>query len=182
MNTPVKTPQGATELRSRQRKLSQRHRTTLLLVDGVRSEEKVKQLALQAGCPASCFDDLIAQGMVAYRGIAPEDPASDLNDSELPAQLSLQLAEELDLDATVPMPLQDTALQDARMILIRAVRAEAPVAGALTLMRLRKVQSRQELAALLDEVEQRITKPHRGLWATQTILGVRELLGLHRMG
>jgi hypothetical protein len=192
MNTPVKTPQGVAELSGRQRNLSQRHRTALLLVDGTRSEAQIRQLALQAGCPASCFNDLIAQGMVAYMAIEPQDDASDLNYSVLPTQLSLPPStldaqsdlsgEAQDLDATVPMLLQDTALEDARRILIRAVRAEAPVAGALTLMRLRKVQSRQDIAALLDEVEQRITKPHKGLWATQTILGVRELLGLHRMG
>ena len=53
-----------------------------------------------------------------------------------------------------------------------------PVAGSLTLLRLRRARSRAELELLLDEVETRIRKPHRMLATTQTMRRVRQLLGI----
>jgi hypothetical protein len=199
---PVKTPQALRELSSRERALSQRHRTTLLLVDGLRTAAQIRQLAQQAGCPDACFDDLVAQGMVAYSepagfasGMSAASPATQAADdsvlSLLPASLTLQhstndsiLSEVPSTEAAAaPAPAaagQDDLLEEARMILIRAVRAEAPVAGALTIMRLRRITSRQELEALLTEVELRITKPFKGLWASQTMARVKGLLADHR--
>jgi hypothetical protein len=205
---PIKTPEAIAELSSRQRKLSQRHRTALLLVDGVRTEIQIRQMALQAGCPGICFDELVAQGMVGYadvpsvvsvsapaptasvaaRSVPPERPLEpDSILSILPASQTLQPsindsilneppATDMGALDTLPMPGHDEALEEARMILIRAVRAEAPMAGALTLLRLRRVVTRSELETLLEDVELRITKPFKGLWATQTMARVRELL------
>ena len=70
----------------------------------------------------------------------------------------------------------DPAVVEARRILLRAVRAEAPIAGSLTLLRLRRARTRTDLAELLDEVEARITKPARSLAAAQTMRRVRGLL------
>ena len=70
----------------------------------------------------------------------------------------------------------DPVFLEAREILVRAVRSVAPVAGSITLMRLRRARTRAELASLLDEVEQRIAKPPRPLAAAQTLRRVRELL------
>src|SRR6185295_2042100 len=61
---PVKTPDGHAELSQRQRRLSQRHRTVLLLVDGRRTEGEVRQLARQAGATDSCFGELIELGLI----------------------------------------------------------------------------------------------------------------------
>ncbi|MET0351502.1 MAG: hypothetical protein ABW067_17040, partial [Rhizobacter sp.] len=61
---PLKTPEAVAELASRQRRLSQRHRTVLLLVDGKRSENQVRQMALQAGAAGTCFDELVGLGMI----------------------------------------------------------------------------------------------------------------------
>ena len=72
----------------------------------------------------------------------------------------------------------DRPLAEARELLLRSVRQEAPVAGALTLMKLRRATSREDLEALLDEVEQRLRKPHRQIIAAQTLRHVRHLLGL----
>jgi hypothetical protein len=71
----------------------------------------------------------------------------------------------------------DSAFAEARVILLRAVRAEAPLAGSLTLLRLRRARTRAELNDLLDEVEARITRPRRSLAASQTLQRVRMLLG-----
>ncbi len=212
LNVPVKTPEAVVELGSRQRKLSQRHRTMLLLVDGRRSEEEVRRMASQAGSPGSCFDELVELGMISYAAApaepapsqpvpldeavaeappltAPSDPDSVL--SVLPPSLSLQFESSLNdvylnenpagsdmaaLDSLVREDGLDEAFEEARGILMRAVRAEAPVTGALTLLRLRRATSRIELEDLLEEVELRISKPFKGLWASQTMSRVRELL------
>lgn len=214
---PVKTPEAVAELSSRQRKLSQRHRTVLLLVDGRRPEDEVRQLAIAAGSPDTAFDELLDLGMIsrpmplepespkevvaavvsspmplmAEPQVAPPPPPPDsVVDSVmsvLPPSLSLQPESHLDsmndlagaaMDAldSEPFDAQDHALEEARAILLRAVRAEAPVAGSLTMLRLRRARTREDIESLLEEVESRIFKPFKGLWASQTMARVRELL------
>lgn len=214
---PVKTPEAVAELSSRQRKLSQRHRTVLLLVDGRRPEDEVRQLALAAGSPETCFDELLDLGMIsrpapfdsapmplesqpmplqAQAWTAPEtapeaaQAALDSQVSLLPAAASLQPESHYDsslhelsgkaMDAMEEerhaQGEHDDALEQARAILLKAVKAEAPVAGSLTMMRLRRARTREDLESLLEEVESRIFKPFKGLWASQTMARVRELL------
>jgi hypothetical protein len=218
INIPIKTPEAVAELSSRQRRLSQRHRTVLLLVDGRRPEDEVRQLAIAAGSPDTAFDELLDLGMISrpmplepeprakesaliesqpmpLQAEEPQAPsAPDSVASLLPASLSLQ-PEESHLDSVsnelphhavladaidiAPFDLQDEALEEARTILLRAVRAEAPVAGSLTMLRLRRARTREDIESLLEEVESRIFKPFKGLWASQTMARVRELLSTH---
>lgn len=207
-NIPTKTPQAVAELGSRERKLSQRHRTVLFLVDGRREEEEVRRLAAQAGAPDTAFDELMDMGMISRpMPLEPELPPApppkpvglveltapsvgpdSVNSSLLPASLSLQPESHMDSSVAdwstfdqehIDLELdgvQDVALEEARAILLRAVRAEAPVAGSLTMLRLRRARSREDLESLLEEVESRIFKPFKGLWASQTMARVRELL------
>ncbi len=79
---------------------------------------------------------------------------------------------EPDPDADV----NDSAFMQARELMMRSVRTEAPVSGSLTLRRLRRARSRVDLLSLLGEVEARISKPFRSLAATQTLESVRDLL------
>ena len=72
----------------------------------------------------------------------------------------------------------DRPLAEARELLLRAVRQEAPVSGALTLMTLRRATTREAVESLLDEVEQRLRKPRRQIIAAQTMRHVRHLLSL----
>jgi hypothetical protein len=187
---------------NRQRRLSQRHRTVLLLVDGRRNEEQVRTLARQAGAPDSCFGELLQMGLIHLpQATVPVAPAQggpngqsvhvdiplDGPESVLPAVRTLAPDSVLD---SGPGPMTDSMMQDldaiadaadpaleeARSILMRAVRAEAPVAGSLTVLKLRRARSRAELIDLLDEVEARITKPYRSLAAQQTLRRVRQIL------
>lgn len=59
-----RTQAGNTELQTRARKLPQRLRTLLLLVDGKRSAAEVSQMAVQAGAPADGLEILMSQGFV----------------------------------------------------------------------------------------------------------------------
>ncbi len=85
---PIKTPDGQDELGTRQRRVSQRHRTVLFLVDGKRSAAEVRSLALRAGVPESCFDELLALGLI----MLPEPTFSLLvEDPPPPAALNVDL-------------------------------------------------------------------------------------------
>lgn len=169
---PVKTPAGLAELQQRTRGLGQRHRTVLLLVDGRRPIDEVLRLAGQAGVPAACFHDLVAQGLVDAHPDVPEV-------SVLPSVATL--APESHWGALEPAPpgaAGDRPLEEARELLVRAVTREAPVSGQLLLLKLRRAASREELAGLLDEVAQRIRKPRKQIVAAQTLRHVRHLLTL----
>jgi hypothetical protein len=207
--TPVKTAEGQAELSTRARRVSQRHRTVLFLVDGHRSEEAIIALAAKAGVPKTCFDELVDQGYVmrAYPTFslvideAAAEPdvlhielpigAEDSSLIPLPAARTLHPdSVSLDsvagragaADAWVPsdhaaLQRSDPAFAEARLILMREVRAQAPVTGSLTLLKLRRAQSRADLAGLLAEVEGRLRKPHRSITVDHTLGRVRQLLG-----
>ncbi len=206
---PVKTSEGQAELNTRARRVSQRHRTVLFLVDGRRSEAEVIDLAAQAGVPKNCFDELVDQGLIlrAYPTVSLliDEPAAEPDvlhielpiggpDSSLvplPAALTLQ-PDSVSLDAAegrsgetdswlppdhAETQRTDPAFAEARLILMREVRAQAPVTGSLTLLKLRRTHSRAELASLLGEVEVRLRKPHRSVTVDHTLARVRQLLG-----
>ena len=207
--TPVKTAEGQAELSTRARRVSQRHRTVLFLVDGRRGEADIIALAAQAGVPKSCFDELVEQGFIvrAYPtfSLVIDEPAAEPDvlhielpiggeDSSLiplPAARTLQ-PDSLSLDSVAGhtraadswLPSDHAALQrsdpafaEARLILMREVRTQAPVTGSLTLLKLRRAHSRAELAGLLGEVEVRLRKPHRSITVDHTLGRVRQLLG-----
>jgi len=294
---PIKTAEGLDELARRTRRLSQRHRTVLLLVDGRRSTEQVIALAAAAGVQHALFDELMTLGLIEFQSVesgADMSPASSTEVSVLPHITGAEVraavpgadaptAEAVSglattappirgdqraarvsdgkpwgsLDADQPLkggepvvaaasataahhlaptaaretaaasaedddpfvapsvgpepsqgssgesmlpPVQslppdsawselservrrgpsgvDRPLEEARDILLRAVRAEAPIAGRLLLLKVKRAGSRVELDALLDEVEARISKPRRMIAAAQTMRHVRHLLGM----
>ncbi|HEX7440959.1 MAG TPA: hypothetical protein VF319_12785 [Caldimonas sp.] len=126
--------------------------------------------ALEAPAPVSTLpqDSLLP----AAGTLPPDSSALDSVPGGAPSSDSW-LPPESDEDDAEPA---DAAFDQARDMLLRAVRTEAPVAGSLTLLRLRRARSRADLDVLLDEVEARISKPHRSLAATQTLRSVRQLL------
>lgn len=235
---PVKTAEGQNELTSRQRRLNQRQRTVLLLVDGRRNEAEVRSMALKAGATESCFGELLEMGLIAVPTAPPAEPnppdylatvpiprpeplpdggvhvdiplhevepprpadkkasaalgrsgGQDDAESILPAARTLHPESVLDdsilgsqrdgdlgFDDLEAARSGDSSLEEARDILLRAMKAEAPLTGSLTIMRLRRARTRNELVELIDEVESRILKPNRSLAAQQVLRRVRYLL------
>lgn len=193
---PVKTPEGHDELARRVRRLSQRHRTLLLLVDGRRTVQEVLTMASQAGVPGDCFEELLSLGLVAVQ--APADGSGvdmvhvDLPlahiDSVLPSSATLlpesgpgDLMPSTFDDQPPSAPAHhpaDAQLEEVRELLMRALRNEAPVTGSLTMMKLRRAATRADMEALLDEVEQRIRKPRKQLIVAQLMRQVKHLLTL----
>ena len=179
---PHRTASGHAELATRGKRLSQRHRTVLLLVDGRRSETDIRRLAAQAGAGAGCLDDLLTLGLVAWAHGEQADTIVTLaalsESSMLPSSQSLQGDSIWVLQGDDAQAETDRPLAEARELLMRAVRQEAPVSGTLTLMKLKRASSREAIEALLDEVEQRLRKPRRQIIAAQTMRHVRHLLSL----
>ena len=179
---PQRTASGHAELATRSKRLSQRHRTVLLLVDGRRSELDVRKLSAQAGAGVECLDDLLHLGLVALSSGAPADAMVTLaaggESSLLPSSHSLHGESVWSAFGEESRPPTDRPFHEARELLLRAVRQEAPVTGALTLLKLRRAASREALESLLDEVELRLRKPRRQIIAAQTMRHVRHLLSL----
>jgi hypothetical protein len=206
----VKTPEGLAELNTRQRRLSQRHRTLLHLADGKRSEAQWRSMGGQAGIPDSCFSELLAFGLVVLHAAvvpvrsdvvptrkqaAPASPAAEWRagaapDSELPALGTLPPASAF-LDSATGSPVSagpwfqtdlaeqhaaDDALERAREILLRALRHEAPLAGLLTSLRLRRAHSHEDLHRLIDEIEARTSQTRRSLSTSLALHQARTLL------
>ncbi|MES1161496.1 MAG: hypothetical protein ABUL50_00350 [Rhizobacter sp.] len=103
-------------------------------------------------------------------------PESAMGDSTLGSVSTAQAWLNADSGA-FESPEDDPIFMEARLLLVRAVRAQAPLAGAITLLKLRRARDRADLAELLDEVEARISRPHRSLAATHTMRRVRLMLG-----
>jgi hypothetical protein len=206
---PIKTAAGQAEMSTRPRRISQRHRTMLLLVDGKRTEAQVRSLSAQAGVPAICFEELLGLGLIAIPradarpGQSPPpvngaaggwhaEPGSSQfeDDSELPASRTLppesafsdtglgSQSSSTSWPQTEPedVATADDVLERAREMLLRAVRVEAPVAGSLTIFRLRRARTRAELEELINEVASRIGKPPHTLAAEQMLRRVRNVL------
>jgi hypothetical protein len=253
---PFKTPQGHDELARRTRRLGQRHRTVLLLVDGRRSVDQVLGLARAAGVGEQHYRELVEMDLIAVPEDALDAPTmpagldgfDDDGDEQnsvghvdlpigvddawaadgvaraaaargvlevlteevrplsrgrhagaltsraasstalaagaepaVPSRLDASPLDEDALDepeADPPLRRVDAALEQAREILLHAVRDEAPLAGQVTLIKLKRAGDRAELGALIDEVERHLSRPRKGGVTPQTLRHVRHLLGV----
>ncbi|HSB98448.1 MAG TPA: hypothetical protein VLE45_00950, partial [Burkholderiaceae bacterium] len=131
---PVKTADGVAELAHRARGLSQRHRTVLLLVDGHRPVSQVLATAQAAGVQPAVFEELVALGMlempaVGHVDLPLESGQGGAGDSSLlpPSRSLLPESGWSTLSGVPSYPELDRPLQEARELLMRALRAQAPV-------------------------------------------------------
>jgi hypothetical protein len=125
---PVKTPEGQAELSQRLRRVSQRHRTVLLLVDGRRTEQQVRSLALQAGAVDSCFAELVALGMIEMSQSPTPPPPAPFDPSIATVPITpLPEVDEEPLQVDIPLDdIAPSALGDAPQALLPAARSMLP--------------------------------------------------------
>lgn len=71
---------------------------------------------------------------------------------------------------------QDPVMEEVRRMLMREVRSRAPVTGAMTVMKLRRAATREDVLVLLDEVASHIAQPMRQLSAHQILTNARSML------
>lgn len=184
LGIPCKTAAGHAELAVRQRGLSQRHRTLLFLVDGQRTVDEVNDLGTKAGVPRGYLDELIALGLVVLAAPTAPPPLSSTATAPTSSERSTALhpwdgwdqhedtqadglhADTIGLGLAVTntqladVDAQDAGVAEARRLLLTALRAHAPVTGAVTLLRVRRARGAQGLLSLLGEVELRLQR-HR---------------------
>ncbi|MFM2054265.1 MAG: hypothetical protein RL456_2302 [Pseudomonadota bacterium] len=180
LGIPCKTAAGHAELVTQERRLSQRHRTLLLLVDGTRTLDEVIALGRQLGVPRGCIDELFALGLIVI-GAPPmasppgsldresgfHDPASPDTVGFGPPMTATELAR-LDAD--------DVAFARAREAVLLALRSHAPVTGAVTMLRVRRARSRAELQALLPDVRARLDRSQQQAEVRRRLTHIESLL------
>lgn len=165
---PVKTQLGVDELRTRTHGLNQRHRTMLLLVDGLRPLSEVLALGLQAGARTTHFADLVHLGMVdvALDPSADASPPVEAGDSGGQTQSGV-LAVDLEAPARVP---KFTTEDSSRMPLQPAQGSESlAYAQRRALAKSEQEDLHQEVRELLTDTL-RIDAP---LFAAVTLVRVR---------
>lgn len=190
MGIPCKTAAGHAELAVRQRGLSQRHRTLLFLVDGQRTLEEVIELGLRAGVPKAYVDELLALGLVVLAapvaaapmgasrlaGRPVEHPwAQDSSDAD-EVEDTIGLGAAVTNTQLADFDAQDEDVAQARRLLLTALRAHAPVSGAVTQLRVRRARRREDLMGLLGEVEQRLQRHRDEVELRQLLERVARLL------
>lgn len=183
MGIPCKTAAGHAELLARERSLSQRHRTVLLLVDGRRSVEEVVRLARQQGVSSAYLDELLALGLVVLAARL-NPPAAPPPDSHWPVRDSatgfapdtIGLGPPISDTQLATLDDRDLDVAEARRMLLQALFTQAPVSGAVTMLRVRRARSRTDLQALLPEVQARLSRPQRLADARALIARVERLL------
>ncbi len=191
MGIPCKTAAGHAELVASQRSLSQRHRTVLLLVDGRRDVDEVQRLARLQGVSRGYLDELEALGLIVV--CAPLPPVAEEmtgwppslsrphtlppGEGSGPGSLdTIGLAPPMSPTQLADLDEHDAALARARSLIQHALLTQVPVSGAVTLLRVRRTRNRRDLAALLPEVQARLSRPQRLAEARQLIAQVERLL------
>jgi hypothetical protein len=123
------------------------------------------------------ISDFLAQGPGA--GPAEPAPGADAADDDLnPWNDSESFGRALSTSELAALDSSDQSLAEARNLLLQALRQEAPVAGAVTMLRVRRARNRETLVALLAEVEQKIGNQRHLADAGRIIRRVRELLAV----
>jgi hypothetical protein len=183
LGIPCKTAAGHAELASQACRLSKRHRVLLLLVDGERSLDEVRQLGREVGVPRSYIDELFALGLIVigppmaqaiseFGNFAPEAPFTQsgaMGDT-------IGLGGPMGNTELAQLDAQDHSFAQARGALLQVLRANAPVTGMVTMLRVRRVRSRAELRALLPEVQARLSRSRPLAEARQLMQRVESLL------
>jgi len=130
-----------------------------------------------ASAVPSTIDIELGNDIVVNRPVGAEpEPEGALEDD--PWDDSETFGRALSSSELAALDLSDQSLAEARNVLLQALRQEAPVAGALTMLRVRRARNREALVALLPEVEQKIGSQRHLSDAARILRRVHELLAV----
>ncbi|WP_338414383.1 hypothetical protein [uncultured Sphaerotilus sp.] len=175
MGIPCKTAAGHAELASQDCRLSKRHRVLLLLVDGERSLDDVVLLGRQVGVPQSYIDELFSLGLIV---IGPPHSQTISEFACLDPDSTLPLPSVVEDSEPEPPDAREFDVAQARGALLDVLLSNVPVTGMVTMIRVRRVQSRAELRALLPEVQARLSRSRSLVEARQLLQRVESLLAV----
>lgn len=126
--------------------------------------------------------DVVAPAPVGGPGARPDAadslPAADLEDDPDPWDDNESFGRALSASELSALDSSDQSLAEARHVLLQALRQEAPVSGAVTMLRVRRARNREALVALLPEVEQKIGSQRHLSDAARILRRVHELLAV----
>jgi len=105
-------------------------------------------------------------------------PGADLEDDSDPWDDNESFGRALSTSELSALDSSDQSLAEARHVLLQALRQEAPVSGAVTMLRVRRARNREALVALLPEVEQKIGSQRHLSDAARILRRVHELLAV----
>ena len=114
----------------------------------------------------------------ASLGAADRMPGADLEDDSDPWDDNESFGRALSTSELSALDSSDQSLAEARHVLLQALRQEAPVSGAVTMLRVRRARNREALVALLPEVEQKIGSQRHLSDAARILRRVHELLAV----
>lgn len=110
--------------------------------------------------------------------VAADPPGTDLEDDSDPWDDNESFGRALSASELSALDSSDQSLAEARHVLLQALRQEAPVSGAVTMLRVRRARNREALVALLPEVEQKIGSQRHLSDAARILRRVQELLAV----
>jgi len=111
-------------------------------------------------------------------GPAEGTPGAELDDDSDPWDDNESFGRALSTSELSALDSSDQSLAEARHVLLQALRQEAPVSGAVTMLRVRRARNREALVALLPEVEQKIGSQRHLSDAARILRRVHELLAV----
>jgi hypothetical protein len=121
-----------------------------------------------------------SRGPAEGTGLGPVDSTlgADLEDDSDPWDDNESFGRALSTSELSALDSSDQSLAEARHVLLQALRQEAPVSGAVTMLRVRRARNREALVALLPEVEQKIGSQRHLSDAARILRRVHELLAV----
>jgi hypothetical protein len=121
-----------------------------------------------------------SRGPAEGTGLGPVDSTlgADLEDDSDPWDDNESFGRALSTSELSALDSSDQSLAEARHVLLQALRQEAPVSGAVTMLRVRRARNREALVALLPEVEQKIGNQRHLSDAARILRRVHELLAI----
>lgn len=154
-----KTEKGSTVVKSRDRELTPRLRSMLIMADGRQTVAQLQSAAAQVGAPDDFLQTLLDLGLVQLRTVNPSRGGNTARGGE-PAAVAAAPALAAETRAAPPADAADAAsrLRAAQKFMNDAVADALGVRAVFFTLKLERCFTREDLQALLPEFTRLLTK------------------------